>query len=570
MTKFRNLKLRAKLMVFSSISVLFLLFIGLISGYSMNVMSHKAKDMYADRLLPVKWLNQMKTNFYGSEADLLEIMITKDANENMRLVTDYRNRSEENTTLLEQFSKIHMTAVEVELFEQLTKEADQYGSLRNQIVELGLKNKNEEAYSLYVKDLSAVKAQVVKSINKLIEISESEAEALSVEVETSSTRISVVMLLSIVVAVILLMGTARLINVLITKPIQALQQRMERAAEGDLTAFGDYLYKDEAGQLTAHYNSMLEALRSLVERINDNALTLSASSEELLAGAEQSSTAAQEVAVSSQHLAEEFEQQTDSVSKANLAVTQMSASIDQIEQSSEEVSRLANEAASNSQVGMQSVSMISGQMEIIADVVAETQTTINELNQRADQIGSILVVINDIASQTNLLSLNAGIEAARAGEMGRGFAVVAEEVRKLATQSSDSAKDISQLIRFIQKEITQAVGSMKRGAEQVEQGLRMTTETKETFGQIERSVSDVTLKLNEVNSSIIDLTTGSQQIVQMMDAVSSVAHTGLSISQQTAAASEEQHATSEEIENSAKSLAVLAEELQMSLKKFTV
>src|SRR6202020_3378697 len=96
---------------------------------------------------------------------------------------------------------------------------------------------------------------------------------------------------------------------------------------------------------------------------------------------------------------------------------------------------------------------------------------IGALGQRADDIGKIIEVIDDLAEQTNLLALNAAIEAARAGEHGLGFAVVAEEVRKLAEKSTQSTKEISELIQGIQKEAREAVDNMEKSTTMVQEGL---------------------------------------------------------------------------------------------------
>ncbi|MCE3200522.1 methyl-accepting chemotaxis protein [Paenibacillus sonchi] len=122
----------------------------------------------------------------------------------------------------------------------------------------------------------------------------------------------------------------------------------------------------------------------------------------------------------------------------------------------------------------------------------EVAESVKSLGEKSKEISTIINFINEIAGQTNLLSLNASIEAARAGEAGRGFAVVASEVKKLTDQTAMSGKQISEVIKNIQLESEISVNNVFKGEEEVLLGIRSVTEAGKAFEQIELAMSGVT------------------------------------------------------------------------------
>lgn len=565
----RNLRLRFKLLLMNAIAILFLLIVGITGYFYMDKMSSNSTRMYEESLLSVKWINQLKSNFNETEANLLEMMLSTDVKYKVKLKVKLDENSAKNKELVTKIEGIALNQEETDAFKSFEELNLKYRDVIVKTIEHATQN-NQVAYQVYNNEVSPQGDKTVEALDKLVLLKEFAAEQFQRSSSADSKTSHWVIILTIVIAIIVMTANALALNMIITTPIRRLQEHMEKAARGDLSVKGDYPYEDEVGKLTGSFNVMTESLRSLVKQIADNALTLSASSEELLASSEQSSMAAKQVATSSQKLSEDFDKQFAGVNQANEAVQQMLTSTKLIDESAQEVAELAEQATQAAQNGKQSVVSIAGQMTEISDAVREANDVIEALGKNAYKIGEIVNVINEISTQTNLLSLNAAIEAARAGEAGRGFAVVAGEVRKLAEQSSSSARNIRELVSTIQRQINHAVSSMHAGAGKVEVGLSISGKAQESFVHIESSVEKVNAKVESVNTNIHQLVDANLRIEQVMGIVSAVSETGISVSQETSAASQQQMSTTEEIENSAKSLAGLAEELQISLQKFTV
>jgi len=356
----------------------------------------------------------------------------------------------------------------------------------------------------------------------------------------------------------------------ITKPLSTLVSSSKKISEGDLTEKIDVRSKDEIGQLGTSFNEMSESLRDVIQAVQTSVENVASSSEELTASAGQTTKATEHITSSIETFSNGNENQSEMVEQSAVHLKQMNKGLNEVAETSDIITESSVQSKTVAETGGQLVEQTVGQMKTIDHSVKEAEGVINGLEHKSKDITNILGVINGIADQTNLLALNAAIEAARAGESGRGFSVVAEEVRKLAVQSSDSAKEIEKLVNEIVTEIETSQNMFKAVNEEVKNGLTITDQTKESFSQINEQTAEIAARMNEMNTTVRELSKGSEQISKAVNEIADVSRESSASIQDIAASAEEQLASMEEISSSSTTLSQMAEELRDLIKKFKI
>lgn len=355
----------------------------------------------------------------------------------------------------------------------------------------------------------------------------------------------------------------------IAKPLKTLEAAAGRIAGGDLSVTAIHVdSKDELGRLARAFETMVANLGGLVRQIAGSSEQVAASAEELTASAEQSAQAANQVAVSVTSTAEGVDRQVKAVNGA-LALVQDIASGARAEAGkTRNAVDIAGKAVSAANDGNKSVNTAISQMTSIRQVVDNSAKVVAELGERSKEIGQIVETISGIAGQTNLLALNAAIEAARAGEQGRGFAVVAEEVRQLAEQSQEAAKEIAVLIGDIQGKTDEAVAAMADGTQAVRTGAEIVDQAGKAFQDIDGHVKEVANLAKDAADGMNQLTASSLKVLEAMQETEHISGEISGQAQSISAATEEQSASMEEISASSQHLTQMAAQLQNAVAKF--
>ncbi|SFI79925.1 methyl-accepting chemotaxis protein [Brevibacillus centrosporus] len=376
----------------------------------------------------------------------------------------------------------------------------------------------------------------------------------------------------LVIAVALAIGSLAVYFILksMLRPLRKLTEAAQKMSEGDVTQQVQVSSDDEIGTLAKSFNHMAQSLRSLLHAVNDNVQQLATSAEQLSASADQTSKATEQIAVTMQEMAVGTEQQVSYTKESTEAVDQMSLGITQIADYSQKVSEAARQTADLASTGNGSIQSAVHQMNASSQSIHDLAAVVERLGVRSQEIGNIVEVITAISNQTNLLALNAAIEAARAGEAGRGFAVVADEVRKLAEQSSLSAKQITSLIASIQSETEHAVIVMDKSKREVTDGIEKVYEAGHSFERIQSAIEEVAEKIGQVSGATQDISARTHLVVTLMNHISQVTLSASDGTQNVSAAAEEQLASMQEIATSSVSLERMAEELQSQIGHFKI
>ncbi|OOF12563.1 methyl-accepting chemotaxis protein [Salinivibrio sp. PR5] len=318
--------------------------------------------------------------------------------------------------------------------------------------------------------------------------------------------VSVVVGLLFVVVAIWLAAT-------ITKPIQYVANvfREIGEGEGDLRQRVDINSQDEIGQLASGFNSFVEKIHRLVSDV-------AATGGELRSAAEQVSAQASATQSQSEH-------QRDRTVQVVTAINEMGATVNEIAGNAANAASAANQASDGAASGQQVVTQARDTIARLADDMENMSKVVSALAENTDSIGGILDVIRGISEQTNLLALNAAIEAARAGEQGRGFAVVADEVRSLASRTSDSTDEIQTMIDRLQQEASNAVQAMEQSRAMTAEGVNASDEASQALNLINEQIvqiSDMNTQVatateeqstvvNDINQNIEEINHSSQQ-----------------------------------------------------------
>lgn len=498
------------------------------------------------------YVGRLGIEFNGMTTNLLKIVLETDNSEIESLKTSLNQSATDIDTYLNQVRNAATETEELNLISQMEDNIKKFRQVKEQVIELAARNQNEEAYQLVREEATDYATEIKSAINRILEINIQACE----ETEESANWISLLLIGATVLVGILAIVTGIAISTIISKgicdPLKEIGDVAEKISQGNLDVEISFQSNDELGALAdnfrktcsflksvildtnnilhemaqgnfkvkssnldiyqGEFGKLLLSMRDLRDRMNNVLLNIQETSNQVATGSNQ-------MALSAQGLAE--------------GATEQAGAVEELTATIENVSSMVIESADAAENSYNHAKEYAAQAEHTNHAMSELMDAMHKISDTSNEIGKIIATIEDIASQTNLLSLNASIEAARAGEAGRGFAVVADQISKLASDSAQSAVNTRNLIEY---SITE-----------VERGTQIASKTQDELGLVVEGIAKLSDNAKKTSNSATIQAESMRQIEQGVGQISTVV-------QNNSAAAQELSATSEELSAQATNL----------------
>ena len=511
----RTLSLGARLWAAMAALVLMVMAIGLLGLKELSDTDAKLQAMYQQQLLPSNLVNRMMFLLADNRSQIMlglqhdpgsAFVSMHDHPLDMHIQTTLNNRQEINA-LLEELKRLALTDSQKALLTRFGETRERFSREGVNVAREQLKaGQYVDANVTLLRKINPLYAEMRKDGEALIQELAREAERAHLDAEAAFARSRNIDIALLLAALLVAGITGTLLTRSIVGSMRGAIGHFEKISEGDLTERIDIDGRDETGRLLCNLATMQATLKAMLDEICAASRSIDRRSEQLEARMQQ--------------VAEQSFEQQASVESVAAATEEFSESVQEVAGNAQETARAARESQQQVDASNLHISQSMAATSRVVDAVHASNVTIEQLNQAIAKIGDMTQVIADIASQTNLLALNAAIEAARAGEQGRGFAVVADEVRKLAERTTASTGDINSTVGEIQAVTAQAVQSMDLAAREVETGIGMLRESVTGLSDIAQSSRQVLEMAEHISDAASQQGTASAEVASNMQHVS--------------------------------------------------
>ena len=500
-------------------------------------------------------IGRFSTNMQKEPTLVRELIIITDQ-EQLESINNELTEAMENTDAAYETVKKHCTtAKELKYLEQIDQLLPEYRSVFSRARAFALENKDEEALNVLVTEGKPKLKELTASVESLIDLNVKMGTRISTVLKITTTICTIIMVVAILIAGVIATKFASFVAKLFAEPITNVKDACAQLEQGILDISVEKMYPDEIGEMTDSFVETTEMIktyiRELIRQLTEiekgnfnissnvsfmgdfktleNTLevitnTLSNTMGSIHESSEMVSMGSSQLAENAQSLAE--------------GATNQAASVQELTATIQDITQTIVHSSEKAETSYHNAAEFRAEAENSNEDIKQLNEAMIRINDTSKEIANIITSIEDIASQTNLLSLNASIEAARAGESGKGFAVVADQIGKLAADSTTSAANTKELIENAIREI--------------ENGNEIMQRTIQSIGIVISGIQTLAESTKEISTLSTSQAESMKQLEIGVEQISEVIQDNSAAAEETSATSQELFAQSTSLEESVK------------------